>query len=271
MSLILIALKVISGVFFFFLVKKYFDKLSTALFLTIFFLISPWQTQINQEKLVFVLLLSILFFLIVTLKKELLNLKSLFVIFVLLFLPSLLLTINGFQIKTTPINLNQESIGRIILYQNILNPINPTISRLYTNKATEIVKILEINFFESFDLNHYFFANHPMERVTVTEKEKLYSGLLPFFLVGFFSLNLPTFGPILVWVSFVFLLSSYFANRNFNIEILLMVPFLLVIGLGLEKIRSIKKKWLKTFIMLPIFVWLIIEIIILALQQNLYF
>ncbi|MDP2860303.1 MAG: hypothetical protein Q8N98_01155 [bacterium] len=42
------------------------------------------------------------------------------------------------------------------------------------------------NFFESIDLNLYFFANHPRERAGVWEFEKLPFLFLPFFLYGLF-------------------------------------------------------------------------------------
>ena len=238
MNLILILLKVINFVFFFFLVKKYFHKFFTTVFLTILFIISPWQTQINQENILIALFLSILFFLIVTFKKETLNLKYLLVVFLLLFLPSLFLITNKFQVQNSPLNLNQESITHIILYQNILKPLNPVFSRLYTNKVSEIVKNSEINFFETFNLNYYFFANHPLERVGVKETEKFYSWLLPFFIVGCISLTWIIHKPIVIWVACVFIFSSLFSNRFSELNFLLMIPFLLIIGLGFEKIRN---------------------------------
>jgi len=277
MNIILILLKVINVVLFFFLVKKYFHKFFTTIFLTILFIISPWQTQINQENILIALFLSILFFLIVTHKKDALNLKYLLIVFLLLFLPSLFLITNKlprrnkFQAKNTPLSLNQESIAHIIHYQNILNPLTPVFSRLYTNKATEIVKNLEINFFETFNLNYYFFANHPLERVGVKETEKLYSGLLPLFILGLVSLNSVLFLPTIFWIIVASLISSLFNNRIYNIQILLFVPFLLLIGIGLEKILKLPVLWKKIIILGPILIWLIVEIIVLGLNQNLYF
>ena len=133
-----------------------------------------------------------------------------------------------------PFNLSRQQIAEITLYQNILNSVNPAFSRFYTNKATAIFKNFKINFFESFDLNHYFFANHPLERVGVKETEKLFSWLLPFFIIGLFSLNLKSHKPIILWISIIFLLNSVFSNRYYNFELHLIIPFLFVIGLGIE-------------------------------------
>ena len=239
MDLILIFLKIFSSLIFFLLAKKFFRHFSTALFFSAIFLITPWQTQSGQFQInqTISLIFTALFFLIVYGGGKLPDFKKLVLLFIFLFLPSMFLSIYKFPIKNLPFILNQQEIAHITLYQNILNPVNATLSRLSSNRATFIVKNLEVNFFESFDLNHYFFANHPLERVGVKETEKFYSGLLTFFIIGYFSLNFLTYKPIVVWISFVFLLSSLFSNRFSELNVLLMIPFLLIMGLGLEKIR----------------------------------
>lgn len=240
MGLILILLKIFSFLTFFILVKTFFRHFSTALFLSILFLIIPWQIQSSRFQIsqFLILIITSLFFLIVYKNKRLPNFKKLIMIFVFSFLSSMLLVINNFPVNNLPFILNQQEIAHITLCQNIMNPINPTLSRFYTNKATGILKNLEVNFFESFDLNYYFFVNHPLERVGVKETEKLYSWLLPFFILGCVFLNIINNGPIILWVSSVFLFSSLFSNRFSEITILLMIPFLLIIGLGVEKIRN---------------------------------
>ena len=240
MGLILILLKILSFLVFFLLVKKFFGHFLTAFFLSVLFLIIPWQTQSNQFEInqSLILIITGLFFLIVYKKKMLPDFKKLIMIFVLFFLSSILLIINNFPTNNFPFFLDQKEIANITLYQNIINPINPTFSRLLSNKATYILKKMNVNFFESFDPNYYFFANHPLERVGIKETEKLYSWLLPFFIIGCVSLNLITYGPIVFWVAFVFLFSSLFSNRFSEIIILLIIPFLLIIGVGFEKIRN---------------------------------
>lgn len=240
MNLILIFLGIINFLVFFFLTKRFFQHFSTAFFLSVIFPILPWQTQPVQFQIsiTVALILTSLFFLVVYGKKELPDIKKLVLLFLLFFLPSLFLTVSRFPTQNLPFVLNQQDIAHITLYQNILNPVEPTLSRLSTNKISLTLEKLEINFFESVDLNHYFFANHPLERVGVKETEKLYSWLLPLFILGCLCLNILAYRPILLWVSSVFLLSGFFSNRFSEITILLMIPFLLIIGLGIEKIRN---------------------------------
>lgn len=244
MGLILILFKTFSFIIFFLLVRKFFAHFSTALFLSVLFLIIPWQTQSGQFQISqsLGLIITSLFFLIVYKNKRMPDFKKFTMLFIFFFLSSMLLVINNFPANKLPFVLNQQEITHINLYQNIMNPVNPTLSRFYSNKATDIIKNMEVNFFESFDLNYYFFANHPLERVGVKETEKLYSWLLPLFILGCVSLNIITYGPIILWVSFVFLFSSLFSNRFSEITILLMIPYLLIIGVGVEKTRRLLRK-----------------------------
>ena len=239
MNPILILLKIFSFFFFFLLTKKFFHHFSTGLFFSVIFLIIPWQTQSSRFQMnkSLVLIITSLFFLIVYGSNRLPDFKKLVLIFVFFFLPSLFLSISNFPRQNLPFILNPLEINQITLYQNILNPANKKFSRFSSNKATFIIKNLEVNFFESFDFNYYFFANHPLERVGVKETEKFYSWLLPFFILGFICLNLLTYRPIILWVSSVLFLSSLFSNRFSELNILLMIPFLLIMGLGFEKIR----------------------------------
>lgn len=239
MDLIFILLKILSFLLFFLLTKKVFRHFSTTLFLSALFLIIPWQRQpgLFQANQVIALVLTSLFFIITYRNTKLIDFKKYYLVFIFFLLPSMVLTLRNFSINNLPFILNQQDVTQITLYQNILNPVNPTFSRLYFNKATNIIKKFEVNFFETVDLNNYFFANHPLERVGVKETEKFYSWLLPFFIIGCICLNLLVYRPIVFWVLSVFIFSGLFSNRFFELNILLLVPFLLIMGLGLEKIR----------------------------------
>jgi len=109
---------------------------------------------------------------------------------------------------------------------------------LYTNKLTSTIKNLETNFFETVDLNYYFFANHPLERVRVNETEKLSSLLLPFFVIGLFSLNLKKNKILIAWILLFFAISSILPNRFYKIDVLLFIPFLIIIVMGMNNILS---------------------------------
>lgn len=178
------------------------------------------------------------------------------------------LTNNNIRIENTPFNLNQDSISRIVLYQNILKSLNPTFSRLYTNKATETVNNFEINLFETLNLNSYFFANHPLERVGAKEREKLYSGLLPLFILGLISVNSAYYLPTALGFAALILTSSLINNRNYESPALLFVPIMLFVGMGLERILRLPVFWKKVLVLGPIFLWLIVEIVILKLNNN---
>jgi hypothetical protein len=272
MNLFIIIFKVVNLIFFFVLARKYFSKKFTAIFLTIIFFISPWQALITQRYSLVAVFSTILFFIVVTFYHKEKRLKHLVVFISLFIFSSLLFLINNDTvIQNTPFYLNQDSISRVVLYQNIIKPLNPTFSRLYTNKATETVKNMEINVFETLNLNSYFFANHPLERVGVKETEKLYSGLLPLFIMGIISINSAYYLPTFLWLMASILVSSLINNRNYESPILLFVPIMLFTGIGLEKILRGPIFWKKALVLGPILLWIVIEIIIFRLNNNLYF
>ncbi len=80
-------------------------------------------------------------------------------------------------------------------------------------KETIVLKHMEENLFEVLDPNLYFFANHPRERIEVTEFEKFPYILLSFFLYGIYVLFkknrlLITLTSILPFVLFAFIGSN---------------------------------------------------------------
>ena len=267
---------------FFLLAKKLFCNQLIALFLTFIFSILPWHIQFSrfEKGQTIALILTNIFFLVIYRGKKRPSFNEIFlalILFILLvnqallILPSLILTTTRPQISNLPLPLDKQEIERIKIYRGFLNPINPTFSRLYSNKATAVLKNLKINFFEAADINNYFFANHPLERVGVKENEKFYSGLLPLFILGLLYLKFSTDGPIILWACFLFSLSSFLSNRYFGISSLLILPFLLIIGRGLEKIMGIQRFQKKLIILLPTFIWLTLEIIIFGLRSDIFF
>lgn len=268
--LILLAL---CNIFLFFLLAKgFFHARSIALFMTFIFSILPWQVQFSrfEKGKTIALILTNIFFLVIYRGKKRPSFNKIFLTFILLILPSLILTTANLRISNLPFPPNKQEIEKIRIYRRILNPINPIFSRLYSNKATAVLKNLEINFFESGDINNYFFATHPLERIGVKENEKFYSGLLPLFVLGLLYLKFPTDGPIILWTCFLLFLSSLLSNRYFGINSLLIIPFLLVVGRGVKKIMAIKGLQKKLIILLPIFTWLVLEIIVFGLRSNIF-
>lgn len=265
---------VLGNIFLFFLlVKNFFYARSIAIFLTIIFSILPWYIQLSQfEKgKMIALILTAIFFLIIYRAKKRLSFAKIFPVILLFILPSLILTTTKEQINNLPFPLKSRDVEKIIIYRGFLDPINPTFSRLYSNKATVVLKKLKINFFESADISNYFFATHPLERVGVKENEKFYSSLLPLFVLGLLHLKFSPDGPIILWIGFLLFLSSFVSNRYLGINSLLIIPFLLIIGRGLEKIMAAREFQKKLIILLPIFTGLALEIIIFSLRSNLFF
>lgn len=258
---------------FFLLAKRFFYARSIALFLTFIFSILPWQIQFSrlEKGQTIALVLTNIFFLVIYRIKKRPSFNKIFPVLILFIFPSLFLATTRLQISNLPFPLDKQEIEKIKIYRGLLNPINSTFSRLYSNKATAVLKNIKINFFEAADINNYFFATHPLERVGVKENEKFYSGLLPLFILGLLYLKFSIDGPIILWACFLLFLGSFLSNRYFGINSLLILPILLIIGRGLEKIMGIRGFQKKLIILLPIFTWLTLEIIVFGLRSNIFF
>lgn len=105
---------------------------------------------------------------------------------------------------------------------------------------------LQRNFFGNLDLNLYFFASHPRERLGVKEFEKYLPIFLPFFLLGvIYSLYKPL-PKILLYIFIISLVSSIISSK-YNLGPILFFPivnFIITIGaiLSLQKIFKYPKK-----------------------------
>lgn len=105
----------------------------------------------------------------------------------------------------------------------------PIIGKLLENKLTTAVEIWERNLFETLDLNAYFFAGHPRERLGGIDYPKFPFLLMPIFLTGLYSLVkkrcwglLIHFAVIVVGLSFfteaatwIFLFFPWFITVNY--------------------------------------------------------
>lgn len=114
---------------------------------------------------------------------------------------------------------------------------NQLLGKIFENKLVFYLDKYEENFFQGLDLNFYFFANHPRERVGVVEKEIFFWFWLPLFLVGIVtsfkkSLWMPSFLSF-----FVLLTISVFSK--FDNFVILLIPFLIFyIYLGLKTLTN---------------------------------
>jgi len=112
---------------------------------------------------------------------------------------------------------------------------NQTLGKIFENKPGFFLNRYKENFFQGLDLNYYFFANHPRERVGLQEKEKIYWIWLPVFFIGFFwslkkSILLPNF------IFLVILSVAGFFTRIDNFNLFLVPFFLWNIFYGLKKL-----------------------------------
>lgn len=110
------------------------------------------------------------------------------------------------------------------------------ISLTYFNKFNLPLSKLQSNFFSNLDLNLYFFASHPRERLGVEEFEKYLPMFLPFFLLGFLYIIYKPLLKFLICVIAISLISSII-SPNYNLGPVLFFPiinFMITVGLILS-------------------------------------
>lgn len=124
----------------------------------------------------------------------------------------------------------------------------PIANWLENRKETLIFYKLEANISEVVDPNLYFFANHPRERVGVVEYEKFAYILIPFFILGLFSIKKKNIKTLLISIS-PFVLISVIGNSN-PVGPFSLFPFLSSFtGIGLIPVFS-KRKYLIPFLII---------------------
>ena len=194
-----------------------------------------------------VILILSTYLILTSLGKSKLN-KLLIICYLVLFLFSL----KGLNLTSlTKLNKQQEvlQIQRLKLYPPVKITIGtrtiwiPAAHWLEERPETLTFYRLQHNLGEVLDPNLYFFANHPNERVGITELEKFPYILLPLFLIGFFAIN---FRKNLSLIALGFVLPIiYLVVGNFspNIEPFILFPFIAACGiLGIEYVSSLVLK-----------------------------
>jgi hypothetical protein len=110
---------------------------------------------------------------------------------------------------------------------------NNFLGRLLENKPVYIFSKWQKNIFESLDINNYFFASHPRERLGVFEYKKLPPIYLPVFLLGLFQLIKRKYFFI-IWYSIgnVFAISAF---KQVGESVFILFPwFVFVLSDGFE-------------------------------------
>ena len=113
----------------------------------------------------------------------------------------------------------------------------PVAHWLEQRKESIVLYRIGKNLFETLDINQYFFATHPRERVGVREFEKFpYILLLPF-IFGVIKLNtMKKYKHFLLFLLASFLLLSFIGSRS-NLGPFVLLPFFIIpIASGLEAI-----------------------------------
>jgi len=220
------------------------------LFLSIFCNLWIWRIFSLNSLLFLVLIFSSLLIIFSHFKRN--------TIFSLLFLGSLFLLII-FQYKYTkpPTSLTLMTNNDIYIKDTRMKEYPPVkISAFgktlwlpvahWFEERKEIIAIGRIanNFSEIIDLNLYFFANHPRERVAVNEFEKFPYLFLPFFIYGILKLNkrILKIIPVLLFCIIIFL--SFIGNKNELGPFILFPFFALFLFFGFQNFYfTIRKKY----------------------------
>lgn len=130
----------------------------------------------------------------------------------------------------------------------------PAANWLELRRETVSFYRIEQNISEVVDPNLYFFANHPREKYGVIEFEKFPYILLPFFVIGLFSIKRKTLNLFLIGLS-PFVLISIIGSDNPIGPFGLFPFFANTIGLGLLTIPN-KKKFLIPLVIILIIVFI---------------
>ena len=145
-----------------------------------------------------------------------------------------LVVIASFQIKwfdpnsfvdTTPLEKDLME-KRMRLYPN------PRIAH-WLEQRQELIAFYRFrnNLGEALDFNYYFFANHPRERVGVTEHEKFSPVLFPLLLVGLY-LSIKTGKHLGFYLLFIFILFTSAATyTNEPVGFALVFPFIVSLSI----------------------------------------
>lgn len=129
------------------------------------------------------------------------------------------------------------------------------LGQLYTNKISLYfykyfsgsIRKLEQNLFSNLDLNLYFFASHPRERSGIVEFVKYPWILLPFFIVGLFSVIQYYYPAIVIYLIGASLISM-FLSPTYPLGPVLFFPLInVVIALGLIYFVQLVKNKMRGF------------------------
>ncbi|HUV71504.1 MAG TPA: hypothetical protein VMW25_00710 [Clostridia bacterium] len=142
--------------------------------------------------------------------------------FLLLFLPLLVILLKPGS--KTIFYLNDLDIYSVNQRRSYYQ--NPLLGRFFENKLNRYVFNYEKNLFEGIDINYYFFATHPRERLGVDEIKKFPELVLPLFLIGlYFSLKRKQLLSIFYFLSSLLIAAFFSPIDTFSF---FFFPFLVI-------------------------------------------
>jgi hypothetical protein len=110
----------------------------------------------------------------------------------------------------------------------------PVAHWLEERKESIVLSRLTDNFFSTLDINQYFFAGHPRERVEMTEFEKYPYILLPFFILGIFILLKKKSKVFITFLVLPIILITFISNQSMLGPFCLFPAITVAIAMGLE-------------------------------------
>lgn len=216
-------------------ILPFFSLWKSLTLLTVVFL-NFWIWKIIQTDLTIAILLVVITFLLFQLiVGKYFRLLILILIVLFLFLSFSILR-SGFDKKIQTVSPDDEvklndrhlyysqELGSLFLNRKVLN--------YYKNYSLTLYKF-EGNLFSNLDLNLYFFASHPRERIGVSEFEKFSPLFLPFFITGVIALIY----SVSVWAGIYLIVAaliSAFIDQNYLLGPILFFPLIaMIITIGL--------------------------------------
>lgn len=235
-------------------------------------LFTPWFRALTPSPIIMIIsvLISILLFRLVSNKN--INQERIVKIAILI----LYIVLTFFQLKTTRIvDLKEISNDDIRAKQERLDSYPPI--KLSINSITVWFPIahwlegrnerlityrIENNVFENLDINNFFFANHPKERIGFKEFEKFLYIFIPFFILGMYHLARDNSRILLITTVPFIIFYGFIGNINPYGPFLLLPTIIVSISLGLKPLFINKNK-------IYIYLFLILAIVVYA-QVNSY-
>lgn len=233
--------------------KKIFYIFSiVSLLLSLFFYIAPYTF------LPFILLIVLTLF-YSKIRKQV---KFFMLLFALIIIPVIFVFTNEtLSLRAKSLSLTRNPIVPITLTTNSnqdgITGIGPTISRVFHNKLTVLGDLYFKNYFDHLSYNFFFTDKSFPDRFRIPESGLIYPILLPFFLIGIYSLASNNKKLTLFLISWIFVspIGSSFANDdvpNMQRTLFMLPAILIIIAIGIQYsyIFTRKKLLLRVFLYL---------------------